>query len=71
MRVKDRRLFLFVHFAEVDQKGHKHGENSQEYGGALASGERGTDILNSDENVRPGRILLWGRNDRVGRKPSV
>ncbi|MHC4644754.1 MAG: alkaline phosphatase family protein [Planctomycetota bacterium] len=36
---KEQRFFLFIHFAEVDQKGHKHGENSQEYGEALASAD--------------------------------
>lgn len=28
---KDKRFFFFVHFAEPDHPGHKHGENSQEY----------------------------------------
>ncbi len=36
---KEQRFFLFVHFAEIDQKGHQHGENSQEYGDALASAD--------------------------------
>jgi len=31
------RFFLFVHFADVDQKGHKSGENSKEYNDALVS----------------------------------
>lgn len=28
---KDHRFFFFIHFAEPDHLGHKHGENSQEY----------------------------------------
>ncbi|MHC4932827.1 MAG: alkaline phosphatase family protein [Planctomycetota bacterium] len=36
---KDRRFFLFVHFAEVDHSGHKHGENSDEYNNALISND--------------------------------
>ena len=32
---KDRRFVLFVHFAEPDHSGHKHGENSQEYTDAI------------------------------------
>jgi hypothetical protein len=28
---KDRRFFFFIHFAEPDHRGHKFGENSQEY----------------------------------------
>jgi predicted AlkP superfamily pyrophosphatase or phosphodiesterase len=32
-----RPLFLFVHFREVDQKGHQFGENSKEYNDALIS----------------------------------
>lgn len=36
---KDQRFFFFVHFAEVDQKGHKHGENSKEYNDALVSND--------------------------------
>jgi arylsulfatase A-like enzyme len=28
---KDHRFFFFVHFADPDHPGHKHGENSQEY----------------------------------------
>ncbi|MHC4573488.1 MAG: alkaline phosphatase family protein [Planctomycetota bacterium] len=36
-KYKDRRFFLFVHFAEVDHKGHRHGENSKEYNDALIS----------------------------------
>lgn len=32
---KDHRFLFFVHFAEPDHSGHKHGENSQEYSDAL------------------------------------
>lgn len=32
-----RPFFLFVHFSEVDQKGHQFGENSKEYNDALVS----------------------------------
>src|SRR3972149_344839 len=31
----NRRFFLFVHFCEPDQSGHKYGENSQEYSDGL------------------------------------
>ncbi len=36
---KDRPFFFFVHFAEVDHAGHKHGENSKEYNDALISND--------------------------------
>lgn len=36
-RLRGGPFFFFVHFAEVDQQGHKHGENSSEYEAALAS----------------------------------
>jgi phosphopentomutase len=36
---KDKRFFFFVHFAEVDHSGHKHGENSKEYNDALISND--------------------------------
>ena len=36
---RKRPFFLFVHFAEVDSNGHKHGENSEEYGRALISND--------------------------------
>lgn len=39
---KDERFFFFVHFAEVDQKGHKHGENSREYNDAIISNDTWT-----------------------------
>ncbi|MHC4157173.1 MAG: alkaline phosphatase family protein [Planctomycetota bacterium] len=39
---KDQRFFFFVHFAEVDQKGHRHGENSKEYNDALVSADTWT-----------------------------
>ncbi len=31
------RFFLFIHFADVDSRGHKSGENSKEYNDALVS----------------------------------
>ena len=34
---KDQRFFFFVHFADVDQRGHGFGENSKEYNDALIS----------------------------------
>jgi hypothetical protein len=36
---RKRPFFLFVHFAEVDANGHKHGENSPEYRRALISND--------------------------------
>ncbi len=39
---KDKSFFFFVHFAEVDHKGHKHGENSKEYNDALISADTWT-----------------------------
>jgi len=30
-------FFIFIHFADVDRNGHKHGENSKEYNDALIS----------------------------------
>ncbi len=36
---KDQWIFFFVHFAEVDHSGHKHGENSEEYTDALISND--------------------------------
>ena len=36
---RDKPFFFFVHFAEVDHKGHKHGENSEEYNEALKSAD--------------------------------
>ncbi|MHC4597350.1 MAG: alkaline phosphatase family protein, partial [Planctomycetota bacterium] len=38
-KYKGRPFFFFVHFAEVDSKGHKHGENSKEYNDALISND--------------------------------
>jgi arylsulfatase A-like enzyme len=32
---KDRRFLMFIHFAQPDHAGHKHGENSQEYTEAI------------------------------------
>ncbi len=36
---KDKPFFFFVHFAEVDHKGHAFGENSKEYNDALISSD--------------------------------
>jgi len=38
-KYRDKPFFFFVHFAEVDQAGHKHGENSREYNDALISND--------------------------------
>jgi len=38
-KYKDKRLFFFVHFAQVDHMGHRYGENSKEYNDALKSGD--------------------------------
>lgn len=38
-KYKNKPFFFFVHFAEVDQAGHKHGENSKEYNDALISND--------------------------------
>jgi predicted AlkP superfamily pyrophosphatase or phosphodiesterase len=35
-----RALFFFVHFAEVDHSGHRHGEKSKEYDDAIISGDQ-------------------------------
>lgn len=34
-RFREGRFFLFIHFSEVDASGHKHGEGSPAYDGAL------------------------------------
>lgn len=39
---KDKPFFFFVHFAEVDHKGHRFGENSKEYNDALISADTWT-----------------------------
>jgi hypothetical protein len=36
---RDKPFFFFVHFAEVDHKGHRYGENSEEYNDALISAD--------------------------------
>ena len=41
-KYKDKRFFFFVHFAEVDMKGHKSGENSKQYNDALISNDTWT-----------------------------
>lgn len=38
-KYKNNRFFFFVHFAEVDHKGHTFGENSKEYNDALISSD--------------------------------
>jgi len=45
-KCKDKRFFLFVHFAQPDHAGHAHGENSQQY----------TDGIKSDDDWT-GRII--------------
>jgi hypothetical protein len=39
---KDKPFFFFVHFAEVDHRGHKGGENSKDYNDALISNDTWT-----------------------------
>jgi hypothetical protein len=39
---KDKPFFFFVHFAEIDHKGHKFGENSKEYNDAVISADTWT-----------------------------
>jgi predicted AlkP superfamily pyrophosphatase or phosphodiesterase len=41
-KYKDKPFFFFIHFAEVDSKGHKYGENSIEYNDALISSDAWT-----------------------------
>jgi len=41
-KYKNKPFLFFVHFAEVDAKGHKHGENSKEYNDALISNDTWT-----------------------------
>ncbi len=41
-KYKDKPFFFFVHFAEVDHKGHASGENSKEYNDALISADTWT-----------------------------
>jgi len=41
-KYQDKPFFFFVHFAEVDHSGHKHGENSKEYNDALISNDKWT-----------------------------
>jgi len=41
-KYKDKPFFFFVHFAEVDHKGHSFGENSKEYNDALISNDAWT-----------------------------
>ncbi len=41
-KYKDKPFLFFVHFAEVDHSGHKHGENSKEYNDALISNDTWT-----------------------------
>ncbi|MBN2082104.1 alkaline phosphatase family protein [bacterium] len=36
---RDQPFFFFVHFADVDHKGHKYGENSAEYSAAIVSSD--------------------------------
>lgn len=41
-KYKDKPFFFFVHFAEVDHKGHRFGENSKQYNDALISNDKWT-----------------------------
>ncbi len=41
-KYKENPFFFFVHFAEIDHNGHRHGENSQEYTKALISADHWT-----------------------------
>jgi hypothetical protein len=41
-KYKDKPFFFFVHFADVDHKGHGFGENSKEYNDALISSDKWT-----------------------------
>ncbi len=41
-KYKDKPFFFFVHFAEVDSNGHRHGENSKAYNDALISNDTWT-----------------------------
>ena len=41
-KYKDKPFFFFVHFAEVNRKGHRYGGNSKEYKKALISAETWT-----------------------------
>lgn len=44
-KLKDRRFFLFVHFAQPDQYGHKFGENSEEYDNGIKSDDKYSGII--------------------------
>jgi hypothetical protein len=39
---KDQRFFFFVHFAEIDHKGHRYGEDSKKHRGAYKSADKWT-----------------------------
>ena len=41
-KCKHKRFLFFVHFADPDHSGHKHGENSQEYTDAIKSDDEWT-----------------------------
>lgn len=41
-KYRDKPFFFFVHFAEIDHKGHKYGENSKAYNNALISADTWT-----------------------------
>ncbi|MBC7319549.1 alkaline phosphatase family protein [bacterium] len=38
-KYKDKPFFFFIHFGEIDAKGHKFGENSKEYNSAIISAD--------------------------------
>lgn len=44
-KCKDRRFFLFVHFGQPDQYGHKFGENSEEYDNGIKSDDKYSGII--------------------------
>jgi arylsulfatase A-like enzyme len=41
-KYRDHRFFFFIHFAEPDHSGHKHGENSPEYTEGIRSDDEWT-----------------------------
>jgi len=74
---KDKPFFFFVHFAQVDHAGHKHGENSKEYSDALISNDRWTGKivdtmvdLTSDEDEVGHTVYLWRTLLKVANKAT-
>ena len=62
---KEKRFFFFVHFAEVDHKGHRFGENSKEYNEALISSDQWTGKIHGEaqgtQTLRQDHHLCHGR----------